>query len=32
MFVGFQKKNQYLCNINEELYISAEQRSSIEVK
>ena len=28
----FQKKNQYLCITDKELYLSAEQRSSIEVK
>ena len=28
----FQSKNPYLCSTDKELYISAEQRSSIEVK
>ena len=32
IFVDFQKKNHYLCNIDKELYISAELRNSIEVK
>lgn len=32
IFVDFQKKNHYLCNIDRELYISAKLRNSIEVK
>ncbi len=32
IFVDFQSKNPYLCSTDKELYISAEQRSSIEVK